>query len=277
MTMNQETGMAAAGGALAGRVAVITGGSRGIGLACAVELAGAGAYVAITGRERKALEAARQTLGEKCMTFAGDATKVEDIEACLTQVMERHARIDVLINNAGGPLQFGAMLDLPVGILDATWNLNVRGPYLWIQSVWRRSMREHGGVILNMASLGGIILQPGMGSYSISKAALMHMTRILAAELGPKVRVNAIAPGLVHTEATEEFIQAGGPSMPARLPLERWGNPQEIAKACRFLVSDDSSWITGDTLVIDGGSLVQWGRVRGAAPIDPVGEANLAA
>jgi NAD(P)-dependent dehydrogenase (short-subunit alcohol dehydrogenase family) len=247
----------------AGRVAVVTGGSRGIGLKCAAELAGAGASVAITGRNRDSLEAARATLGVRCFAFEGDACNPKDVDACLQQVMQEFGRIDMLVNNAGGPLEIGALVDLPVSNLDATWNLNLRGPYLWIQGAWRLWMREHGGVVLNIASLGGISLQPGMGAYSISKAALLHMTRILAAELGPKVRVNAIAPGIVATDATADFIAAGGPAMASRLPLQRFGDTQDIADACRFLISDKSAWITGETLVIDGGSLVQWGRIRG--------------
>jgi NAD(P)-dependent dehydrogenase (short-subunit alcohol dehydrogenase family) len=250
----------------AGRVAVITGASRGIGLACAAELVGAGAKVAITGRSRHTLEAAQAGLGAQCMIFEGDASKAGDIDACLQRVMQQFGRIDILVNNAGGPLEFGAMVDLPVANLDATWELNLRGPYLWIQGAWRLWMRDHGGVVLNIASLGGISLQPGMGAYSISKAAMLHMTRILAAELSPKVRVNAIAPGVVTTDATADFIAAGGPAMASRLPLQRFGNVQDIAAACRFLVSDKSSWTTGETLVIDGGSLVQWGRIRGAPP-----------
>jgi len=258
--------MARATDEFAGRVAVITGGSRGIGLTCAAELAGAGARVVITGRNRDSLEAARAALGAHCLAYEGDAGKPEDIDACLKQVMRVHGRIDLLVNNAGGPLKFGALVDLPVANLDATWNLNLRGPYLWIQAAWQLWMREHGGVVLNIASLGGISLQPGMGAYSVSKAALLHMTRILAAELAPKVRVNAIAPGIVATDATADFIAAGGPAMPSRLPMQRFGTPQDIADACRFLLSDKASWITGETLVIDGGSLVQWGRIRSAPP-----------
>ncbi len=262
----QASTAARASGEFAGRVAVVTGGSRGIGLACATELVRSGASVMITGRNRKSLEAARATLGSRCFIFEGDASKEDAINTCLQQAMNLQGRIDILVNNAGGPLQFGAMLDLPVANLDATWELNLRGPYLWIQAAWRLWMREHGGVVLNIASLGGISLQPGMGAYSVSKAALLHMTRILAAELSPKVRVNAIAPGIVTTHATADFVAAGGPAMASRLPLQRFGNPKEIADACCFLVSDKSSWITGETLVIDGGSLVQWGRIRGASP-----------
>jgi NAD(P)-dependent dehydrogenase (short-subunit alcohol dehydrogenase family) len=245
-------------------VALITGGSRGIGLACAVELAVAGAYVVITGRDRDSLESAREAIGKNCTIFAGNASLGHDVDACMRQTMEQHGRLDILVNNAGGPLQLGPMLDLPVENLDATWELNLRGPYLWTQAAWRLWMREHGGVVLNIASLGGISLQPGMGAYSLSKAALLHMTRILAAELSPKVRVNAIAPGVIKTDATAEFIEAGGTAIAGRLPLQRFGDPQDIADACRFLVSDKSSWITGETLVIDGGSMVQWGRIRSA-------------
>jgi len=233
-------------------------------LACAVELAVAGARVVITGRDRDSLESAREAIGKNCMIFAGNASLGHDVDACMRQTMEQHGRLDILVNNAGGPLQLGPMLDLPVENLDATWELNLRGPYLWTQAAWRLWMREHGGVVLNIASLGGISLQPGMGAYSLSKAALLHMTRILAAELSPKVRVNAIAPGVIKTDATAEFIEAGGTAIAGRLPLQRFGDPQDIADACRFLVSDKSSWITGETLVIDGGSMVQWGRIRSA-------------
>jgi NAD(P)-dependent dehydrogenase (short-subunit alcohol dehydrogenase family) len=251
---------------VAGRVAVITGGSRGIGLACAVELAAAGAKVVITGREQTSLEVARNTIGDNCLIVRGDASSSYDIDACMTQTLKQFGRVDILVNNAGGPLQMGAMLDLPVENLDATWELNLRGPYLCIQAAWRAWMREHGGVVLNIASLGGISLQPGMGAYSLSKAALLHMTRILAAELAPRVRVNAIAPGIVKTDATASFLETAGPSAGGRLPMQRFGVPEDIAAACHFLVSDQSSWITGETLVVDGGSLVQWGRIRRAAP-----------
>jgi NAD(P)-dependent dehydrogenase (short-subunit alcohol dehydrogenase family) len=246
-------------------VAVITGGSRGIGLACAVELAGAGASVVITGRNAASLEAARKRIGPRCATVAGDAASAEAAEACMKHALERFGRIDILINNAGGPLKVGPMLELPVANLDSTWELNLRGPYLWIRSAWHLWLREHGGVVLNIASLGGVSLQPGMGAYSVSKAGLLHMTRILAAELAPRVRVNAIAPGIVKTDATAGFIEASGPSTPLRLPLQRFGEPGDVASACHFLVSDQSSWITGETLVIDGGSLVQWGRIREAS------------
>jgi len=216
----------------------------------------------ITGRNAASLEAARKRIGARCATVAGDAASADAAEACMKYALERFGRIDVLINNAGGPLKVGPMLELPVANFDTTWELNLRGPYLWIRSAWHLWMREHGGVVLNIASLGGLSFQPGVGAYSVSKAALLHMTRILAAELGPKVRVNAIAPGIVRTDATAGFIEASGPSTPLRLPLQRFGEPEDIASACRFLVSDRSSWITGESLVIDGGSLVQWGRIR---------------
>jgi NAD(P)-dependent dehydrogenase (short-subunit alcohol dehydrogenase family) len=247
---------------IAGRTAVITGGSRGIGLACAQQLARAGARVLITGRNRESLEAARATIDGECAIVVGDAASAEHADAAVKQALEKFGRVDILINNAGGPLKIGPLLELGVENLDRTWELNLRGPYLWIRAAWQQWMREHGGVVLNIASLGGVSLQPGMGAYSASKAALLHMTRILAAELSPRVRVNAIAPGIVRTDATAGFIEASGPSTPLRLPLQRFGEPDDIAGACLFLVSERSAWITGETLVIDGGSLVQWGRIK---------------
>jgi len=248
---------------LSGRVAIVTGASRGIGLACAEELAAAGAKVVITGRDQKSLEAAQAKIAGS-MICAGDAADPKHIEACLDQTLAKHGRVDILVNNAGGPLNVGPMLELPADHLDATLRFNVNGPYLWARAVWQRSMKERGGVILNISSLSGITLQPAMGAYAISKAALLHMTRVLAGELGPKVRVNAIAPGVIETDATADFIAAAGPGTAARFPMQRYGKVADISKACLFLVSDDASWITGETLAIDGGALVQWGRIRSA-------------
>ncbi|MBL8629539.1 MAG: SDR family oxidoreductase [Rhodospirillaceae bacterium] len=244
------------------RVAIVTGGSRGIGLACAAELAACGAHVCVTGRDPKALNTAVKSIGGTAMAAVGDAADATHVTATIDAVMARFGRIDILVNNAGGPLHNGPLLSLEPQQMEDTWRFNLLGPHLWAKAVWHKSMSAHGGSIINISSLGGITLQTGMGAYSIAKAALLHMTRIMAAELGPKVRVNAIAPGIIETDATADFVAAGGPNMAAKLPMARFGKSEDIAKACRFLASDDASWITGDTLVIDGGSLVQWGRLR---------------
>jgi 3-oxoacyl-[acyl-carrier protein] reductase len=122
-------------------------------------------------------------------------------------------------------------------------------------------MKEHGGVVLNNASLGAFALFPNMGAYNSSKAALVHLTRVLAAELGPKVRVNAVAPGLIKTEMSRRAWSRIEEKFAARLPLERLGEAEDVARAALFLLGDDSSWITGETLVVDGGTIVQWGKL----------------
>lgn len=251
---------------LSGKVAVVTGASRGIGFACARDLKDAGAKIAITGRDKAKLEEARSMLGPDTLIFAGDAADEVAADECMRAVKKTFGRVDILVNNAGGTLKFGPMMELPMDIIDATWRFNLRGPLVWVRAAWNEGgMKDTGGVVLNMASLGGISLQPLMGPYNTAKAGLIHMTRILAAEMGPRVRVNAIAPGLIRTDATAEVF-AQEAALAARSPMGRLGEPEDISKAVLFLVSDASSWITGETLAVEGGALVQWGKIRGWPP-----------
>jgi NAD(P)-dependent dehydrogenase (short-subunit alcohol dehydrogenase family) len=251
---------------LAGKVAVVTGASRGIGFACAKALADAGVKVAITGRDKATLEKAKAQLPADTLIFAGDAADEGVANACLAEVKKVFGRVDILVNNAGGTLKDGAMLELPMDVIDQTLRFNLRGPLVWIRAAWNDGgMKDTGGVVLNMSSLGGISLQPLMGAYNTAKAGLNHMTRILAAELGPRVRVNAIAPGLIRTDATAHVF-AHEASLAPRSPMGRLGEPQDISNAVLFLVSDASSWITGETLAVDGGALVQWGKIKGWPP-----------
>lgn len=243
-----------------GKIAIITGGSRGIGRACAAALSAAGSSVIITGRQAESLAQTAADLGPAVTTFAGDAADPAVAERCVDAVVRSHGRIDVLVNNAGGPPDDGPLLDLPLDALESTWRLNVLGPLAWTRAAWRASMQTHGGVVLNMGSIGGLSTPRGMGAYSLCKAAVHQMTRVLAAELGPRVRVNAIAPGIIRTEATAR-ARSNEAALSARLPLERLGEPQDIASAVLFLVSDASAWITGETLTVDGGTLVQAGRL----------------
>jgi len=252
---------------LSGKVAIVTGASRGIGFACASDLVKAGAKVAITGRDQKTLEKAKQALGPDTLIFAGDAADEDAAQHCAAAVTEKLGRIDILVNNAGGTLKDGPMAELPMDVIDATWRLNLRSPLVWTRACWSAGgMRETGGVVLNMASLGGLTLQPLMGAYNVAKAGLVHMTRVLAAEMGPKVRVNAVAPGLVRTDATAHVFEMEA-ALASRSPSGRLGEPEDISNAVLFLVSDASSWITGETLAVDGGALVQWGKIKGWPPV----------
>jgi NAD(P)-dependent dehydrogenase (short-subunit alcohol dehydrogenase family) len=153
-------------------------------------------------------------------------------------------------------------ISMPSEDFEATLRLNLTAPLFWSQYVWQAHMKDHGGVILNISSLGGFALHPHMGAYLTSKAGLVHLTRTLAAELGPQVRVNAIAPGLVKTEMSSSAWRGNEDRWARRLPMQRLGEAQDIADSALFLVSEDSSWITGETLIVDGGTAVHTGRPR---------------
>jgi NAD(P)-dependent dehydrogenase (short-subunit alcohol dehydrogenase family) len=201
-------------------------------------------------------------LGSDNAAWAGDASDEAQARECVAETMRRFGRIDILVNNAGGSFQRHHIMDMPLAEFDATWALNVRTPLMWTQLVWRSWMAQAGGVVINMSSLGGISLQPGMGAYCASKAALNHLTRMLAADLGPTVRVNAIAPGLIKTEQSAPAWTNNEAAIASRMPLGRLGESVDIAQAALFLASDASSWITGEVLIVDGGANVQLGRSR---------------
>jgi len=244
-------------GSHAGKSVIVTGGSRGIGLAVARAFADAGAYVTIVGRDRMALEAAADGLGPAARAVAGSAEDPAVIDAAVGAAMAHGGRVDILVNNAGGPPADAPLVAMPIEDFDAALSFNLRSPLMWVRAVWRASMREHGGSIVNMASLGGLAAPRGMGAYAVAKAGLLHMTRMLAAELGPHIRVNAIAPGVVRTDATAHVNYTGYADM---LPLGRVGEPEDIAAATLFLAGDEAGWITGQTLAIEGGTLVQTGK-----------------
>jgi NAD(P)-dependent dehydrogenase (short-subunit alcohol dehydrogenase family) len=133
--------------------------------------------------------------------------------------------------------------------------VNLRGAFVWTQLAWQAWMREHGGAVVNLSSVGGLRGEPGIGVYNTTKAAIVHLTRELAVELGPGVRVNCIAPGLVRTDFARALWEEGGDAKAGALPLRRLGEPDDIAQAALFLASDRAAWITGHTLVVDGGAM----------------------
>lgn len=242
---------------LDGKTALVTGASKGIGLGIARALADAGASVMISSRKQDALDEAAKTIDSDAVgTFAANAGEPEQAEACVAATVERFGAIDVLVNNAATNPHMGPVIDVDLSRYDKTFRVNVRGPLVWSQAAWRAGMQEHGGSIINISSIGGIRHDSGIGVYNITKAALLHMTRILAGELGPKVRVNAIAPGLVKTDFARALWEPAEDLVAATMPLNRLGEPEDIAGAAVFLASDLSSWITGETLVVDGGALV---------------------
>jgi NAD(P)-dependent dehydrogenase (short-subunit alcohol dehydrogenase family) len=241
---------------LDGKVAVVTGASKGIGRAIAGALAASGAQVMLSSRKADALAAAAADMDGDVATFAAHAGHPEEAEACIAATVERFGGIDILVNNAATNPYQGPTLDIDLARFDKTVEVNWRGPLLWSQAAWRASMQERGGAILNIASIGGLSVETSIGVYNGTKAALIHLTRTLAAELAPGVRVNALAPGLVKTDMARALWEPNEEAIARHLPLKRLGVPDDIANAAVFLVSDAASWITGTTTVVDGGALL---------------------
>lgn len=250
---------------LEGKVALVTGASRGIGAAIAHAYAAAGAKVLLTSRKQDALDGvAAEIVAAIGAGRAGDvaahaahAGDPEQIAGCVAATVERWGRVDILVNNAATNPYMGAAVDIDLPRFDKTWEVNYRGPVVWVQEAWQAWMKDNGGNVINMASTGGLAVAPGIGHYDVTKAALIHLTKTLAHELAPAVRVNAIAPGLVKTDFARALWEANEAAIAKRVPLHRLGVPEDIAHAALFLASDLSSWITGHTLVVDGGSLLQ--------------------
>ncbi|HZA75536.1 MAG TPA: SDR family oxidoreductase [Acidimicrobiales bacterium] len=249
---------------LKGKVALVTGASRGIGKAIATAYAEAGAVVMLSSRKQDALEAAAADMADaqgETAVFAANAGEPDQIAACVAATVERFGAVDILVNNAATNPYMGRSIDIDLPRLDKTWQVNYRGPVVWVQEAWKASMAERGGVILNISSVGGLSVEPAIGHYNVTKAALIHLTRTLAQDLAPGVRVNAIAPGLVKTDFARALWEPAEDKVAARMPLQRLGDPVDIANAALFLASDLASWITGQTLVVDGGALVAAGRL----------------
>lgn len=241
---------------LAGKVALVTGGSKGIGKAIAKGFADAGASVMISSRKQEQLDAAAADIGGadgQVATFAANAGDPDAARACVAATIERFGGLDVLVNNAATNPYFGATLGVQEGQFDKTVQVNLRGPLFWTQAAHELALSERPGVVVNISSVGGLRAEFGLGVYNLTKAALIHLTRQLALEIGPS-RVVGIAPGLVQTDFSALLIENFGDELAARLPTKRLGTPEDIAHLAVFLASDQASWITGETYVIDGGA-----------------------
>jgi NAD(P)-dependent dehydrogenase (short-subunit alcohol dehydrogenase family) len=239
---------------LEGKVALITGASRGIGRAIAGIYADAGASVLLTSRKQADLETACAEIGGDTAAFAANAGDPAQAEAAVEHCLDRFGGIDILVNNAATNPYMGPTMDIDLARYDKTWEVNLRGPLVWGQLAYKRSMADRGGSIINIASIGGMGVEPSIGIYNATKAALLHLTRTWAAELAPTVRVNAIAPGLVKTDMARALWEPNEDAIARSMPLARLGEPADIGNAALFLASDLSSWITGQTIIVDGGA-----------------------
>jgi NAD(P)-dependent dehydrogenase (short-subunit alcohol dehydrogenase family) len=241
---------------LSSKVVLITGGSRGIGRAIAARAVAEGASVMLSSRKIADLEATAGDIGGDTAVFAANAGDPQAARACVAATLERFGRVDVLVNNAATNPYFGATLGVDESRFDKTFQVNLRGPVMWTQAVWEAWMQDHPGVVCNIASVGGLRAETGLGVYNLTKAALIHLTRQLGAELGP-TRVVGVAPGLVATDFASFLVDNFGEQLAASLPLGRIGRPEDVADLVAFLISPRASWITGETYVIDGGAGVR--------------------
>lgn len=241
---------------LDGKVALITGASKGIGKAIAAQFAASGAMVMLSSRKLDQLETAAAEIGGETDVFAANAGDIDAAEACVAATIKRFGGLDILVNNAATNPHFGNSLDIEPSKFDKTFEVNLRGPLYWARAAYSAAFADHPGVIINVASVGGMRAEPGIGVYNVSKAGLIHLTTQLASEIGP-TRVVGIAPGLVKTDFAQVLVDEQGDALAAANPTGRLGEPTDIANLATFLASDAASWITGQTIVIDGGSSVK--------------------
>lgn len=245
---------------LAGKVALVTGASRGIGLGIAQRLVEEGAKVCITARKQETLDEAVKTLGDNAIAVAGKADDPEHREDAVRRTVEAFGSLDLLVNNAGINPVAGPLIDFDLGAARKTVEVNALGALAWTQAAYRAWMGEHGGSVVNISSVSGVKPAPMIGMYGASKAMLISLTETLAVELGPTIRVNAVAPAIVKTAFAGALFEGREDEVAAKYPLRRLGVPEDVAGAVAFLLSDDAAWLTGQTVTLDGGITLAGGH-----------------
>ena len=244
---------------LTGRTAVVTGASRGIGLAVARRLIDEGANVIITARKAEPLAEAAAALGDRARAVAGAADNAEHQDEVVATALREFGSLDFLVNNTGINPAYGPLMEVDPGVARKIMEVNVVAALSWVQKIQAAWQQEHGGAIVNIASVAGRRPAPGIAMYGVSKAALIHLTEELAVELGPNTRANAVAPAVVKTDFAKALYEGKEDRVAAPYPLKRLGEPDDISSVVAFLLSDDAGWITGQTITVDGGVLLTGG------------------
>jgi 3-oxoacyl-[acyl-carrier protein] reductase len=217
--------------------------------------------VTITARKQDVLAEAVESLGgaEHAMGIAGRADDVDHQRDVVARTVEAFGAVDLLVNNAGINPAYGPLMELDPEAARKILDVNVTATLGWTRAVHDGWLREHGGAVVNIASVAGLRPAPGIGFYGVSKAALIHLTEELAVELGPTVRVNAVAPAVVKTQFARALYEGREEQVARSYPLKRLGVPDDIGSVVAFLLSDDAAWVTGQTLTVDGGLLLGGG------------------
>ncbi|MGW4713693.1 SDR family oxidoreductase [Nocardia sp. NPDC004260] len=245
---------------LLGKSALVTGASRGIGKAVAAELLARGANVLITARKKDPLDEAAAELRElghqgQVVALAGNSGVAEDRSAAVERAVTEFGSLDVLINNTGINPVFGSLMDADLDAVRKIFDVNVVAALGYIQEAYKAWMRDHGGAVVNVASVAGIRSTGVIAAYGASKSALIHLTGELAWQLGPKIRVNAVAPGVIKTKFADALYSTDEERAASVYPMKRLGSPEDVARLIGFLASDEAAWITGETVRVDGGLL----------------------
>ncbi|UOE77386.1 3-oxoacyl-[acyl-carrier-protein] reductase [Parageobacillus thermoglucosidasius] len=245
---------------LQGKVALVTGASRGIGRAIALELARQGAKIAVNyaGSEAKANEVVGEikNMGGKAFAIQADVADAQAVEQMIKTVLERFERIDILVNNAG-ITRDNLLMRMKEEEWDDVININLKGVFNCTKAVTRPMMKQRYGRIVNIASVVGVMGNPGQANYVAAKAGVIGLTKTAARELASRnITVNAVAPGFITTDMTERLSEEIKSEMLKQIPLARFGEPEDVAKVVAFLVSDAASYMTGQTLHVDGGMIM---------------------
>lgn len=242
---------------LANKVAVITGATQGIGLACAQRLVNEGARVMMVDVKPEGADAAA-TLGDAARFFAADVSQKADVDAMLAATLKEFGQVDILINNAG-VTHAADFLDLAEEDFDRVLRINLKSMFLCGQAVAREMVRRQSGCIINMSSVNSELAIPNQVPYVVSKGGVNQLTKVMALNLAPHgIRVNGIGPGTILTELAKKAVMASPEArhtILSRTPMGRCGEPEEVAAIAAFLASDDASYMTGQTMYVDGGRL----------------------